>query len=458
MHKRNPSSFTPMLDNRYLLLGGDSKLNHAEISKFSKSDADKYDKFLHKLDTLVDFIDPILDQQPITLRGDNIPRQLKVTLLRQKMEIARSSWKHRKNFDEFYTILTSTCTSYLDKWFETDVLKATLATDAIIGSVYGPSTPGSNYVLLHHVMGSITGEKGIWAYLEGGMGALPVILQKIAEENGATVKLNSPVKSIEVDNNKAKAVVMENGEVYESNTIISNATPYVTYEKLLSKLKSDPAYDSQFKSIESVSYESPVTKINLAINKLPTFKCLPQQGLHLGATIHIGSSSMNEIEVSFKEYQDKKISSRPIIEMTIPSVLDKTLAPDGRYIVNLFTQNTPYSPEGKPWTDKMREDYAEKCFDMIEELAPGFKSSVVFKEVLTPPDLEKTFGLTGGNIFHGEMSLHRLYWNRPGLHEISQMTPIDGLFLCGSGSHPGGGVMGAPGRNCAKVLLELGKQ
>ena len=167
---------------------------------------------------------------------------------------------------------------------------------------------------------------------------------------------------------------------------------------------------------------------------------------------------MSEIETAFKDYNNNKISSRPIIEMTIPSVFDKTLAPNGRYIVNLFTQNTPYKPEGKEWTEKMKDDYAERCFNLIEEVAPGFKKSVVFKDILPPPDLESIFGLTGGNIFQGEMSLHKLYWNRPGLNNISYMTPIDGLHLCGAGSHPGGGVMGAPGRNCAKFLLNFYKK
>lgn len=204
-------------------------------------------------------------------------------------------------------------------------------------------------------MGSITGEKGVWAYLEGGMGQLSKILSELAVQKGVDIKLNSSVKSIEVKDNKAKEVVLENGTSYTSDVIISNATPHITFNKMLGQLKSDKQYEGLFNNINSISYESPVTKINLAISKLPLFTCLPEEGKHLGATIHINSASLSEIEIAYTEYKNGKCSSKPIIEMTIPSYYDKTLAPEGHHIVNLLTQNTPYKPEGKDWTPETRK-------------------------------------------------------------------------------------------------------
>ncbi|KAK3017162.1 hypothetical protein RJ639_007837 [Escallonia herrerae] len=437
--KRNPSSFTPCLDGRYLLLGPDKELNTSEISKFSKRDAEAYPRYENQLENFCKFMDPLLDSStPETLQGSSSFNA------RMKNKLHKSDfWAHclrralslgQQDMVDFMDLLLSPASKVLNNWFETDVLKATLATDAVIGSTASTHTPGSGYVLLHHVMGETDGDRGIWSYVEGGMGSVSSAIGNAAREGGATIVTNAEVSELLIeDSGTVNGVLLADGTQVHSSVVLSNATPYKTFMA--------------------------TTKINLAVDRLPHFLCCklshPDAGPQHMGTIHIGSERMEEIDSACQDAVNGSPSRRPVIEMTIPSVLDKTISPPGKHVINLFIQYTPYKPIDGSWEDPAyRESFAQRCFTLINEYAPGFSSSVIGYDMLAPPDLERVIGLTGGNIFHGAMGLDSLFLMRPVKGWSNYRTPLRGLYLCGSGAHPGGGVMGAPGRNAARVVIQ----
>lgn len=364
----------------------------------------------------------------------------------------------QKDMVDFVDILVSPASKVLNNWFETEVLKATLATDAVIGSMTTVHSPGSGYTLLHHVMGETDGERGVWSYVEGGMGSVSMAISNAACEAGAHMITNAEVAQVLVDEKTGEAigVQMSDGTQVHSSVVLSNATPYRTFTDFVPP---NVLPDDFLFSIKKADYSSGTTKINLAVDRLPQFLCCNNKSLEAGpqhmGTIHIGSESMEEIDLAYKDSLNGVPSRRPIIEMTIPSVLDTTISPPGQHVINLFIQYTPYKLSEGTWQDSnIRESFAQRCFALIDEYAPGFSSSVIGYDMLTPPDLEKEFGLTGGNIFHGAMNLDSLFLMRPVKGWSDYRTPLKGLYLCGSGAHPGGGVMGAPGRNAASVVLQ----
>lgn len=461
--KRDPSSFTPCLDGRYLLLGPDKELNHSEISKFSLRDADAYPRYESQLESFCKFLDPILDSPtPENLEGAaSFGDKMKNKVYKSSFWSAclhRAVSLGQKEMVNFMDLLTSPASKVLNNWFESDVLKATLATDAVIGSTASVHTPGSGYVLLHHVMGETNGERGIWSYVEGGMGSVSLAISHAAKEAGAHIVTNAEVSQLMIEDSGAvRGVLLADGTEVNSSIVLSNATPYRTFVELVPDHKLP---DQFLEAIKNCDYSSATTKINLAVDKLPQFDCCNSKMSHLDAgpqhvgTIHIGSESMAEIHSACQDALNGLPSRRPVIEMTIPSVLDKTISPPGKHVINLFVQYTPYQPSNGSWQDTAyRESFAKRCFALIDEYAPGFSSSVLGYDMLTPPDLEREIGLTGGNIFHGAMGLDSLFLMRPAKGWSKYRTPLQGLYLCGSGAHPGGGVMGAPGRNAAHVVL-----
>lgn len=462
LQKRNPSSFTPCLDGRYLLLGSDEKLNHSEISKFSERDAEAYPRYENQIESFCKFMDPLLDSStPETLQGDSSFNS------RMKNKLHKSDfWAHcmrralclgQKEMLDFMDFLLAPASKVLNNWFETDVLKATLATDAVIGSVASAHTPGSGYVLLHHMMGETDGDQGIWSYVEGGMGSISLAIGNAASEAGATIVTNTEVSKLIIeDSGTVNGVLLSDGTQVYSSVVLSNATPYKTFMDLVPE---SILPDEFLRAIKYSDYSSGTTKINLAVDHLPQFKCCklghPDSGPQHVGTIHIGSESMEDIDSACQDAVNGSPSRRPIIEMTIPSVLDKTISPPGKHVINLFIQYTPYKPFEGSWEDPAyRESFAQRCFTLIDEYAPGFSSSIIGYDMLTPPDLEREIGLTGGNIFHGAMGLDSLFLMRPVKGWSNYRTPVRGLYLCGSGAHPGGGVMGAPGRNSARVVIQ----
>ncbi|XP_078430454.1 FAD/NAD(P)-binding oxidoreductase family protein [Wolffia australiana] len=460
--KRNPSSFTPCLDGRYLLLGPDSALNHSEIFKFSAKDALAYPRYEEQLEKFSVFMDSLLDKPtPEIIRDDpSIASRMKDKLQKSAFwfrcfrEAVRLG---QRDSVEFMELLVSPPSKVLNKWFESDVLKASLATDAVIGSMASVNTPGTGYVLLHHVMGESGGDRGVWSYVEGGMGSVSLALASAAREAGAVILTNTEVSQLMVDHSSVvSGVLLADGTEVNASCVLSNATPYRTFVEFVPEtiLPEDFIHD-----IKRSDYSSGTTKINLAVDKLPLFQScqstLSQPGPEHVGTIHIGSESMEDIDEACRDALKGVPSMRPIIEMTIPSVLDKTISPPGKHVINLFVQYTPYQLAEGSWEElSIRESFAKRCFSMIDEYAPGFSSSIIGYEMLTPPDLEREFGLTGGNIFHGAMGLDSMFLMRPVKGWSDYRTPLKGLYLCGSGTHPGGGVMGAPGRNAAHIVLQ----
>ncbi|KAM7408732.1 hypothetical protein PAMA_002450 [Pampus argenteus] len=463
VYMRDPHAFTPMLEEgvrgappRSLTLGSDLTMNQREIGKFSQKDAKAFPGFVQHLDKLAAAIHPLLDAPPVDIPGVTAGSlRTRLAAAKTLMPIVKCGLKLGRNIPDFYEIITAPIMKILNQWFESEPLKATLATDAVIGAMTSPHSPGSGYVLLHHVMGELEKEKGAWGYVEGGMGGVSQAIASAARSYGADIFTEKDVGQVLVDSDgAARGVVLKDGTEINSKVVLSNATPYVTFKTLMPQGALPPEF---IKAIDQIDYTSPVTKINVAVDKLPNFLASPTADYkprpHHQCSIHLNCESVDILETAYKEAMNGRPSARPMLEMTIPSVLDPTLAPPGCHVVSLFTQFTPYHIEGREWTDQDKEAFADTAFDWVEQYAPGFKKSVVGRDILTPPDLERIFGLTGGNIFHGSMSLDQLYLARPLPSLSDYRSPIKGLYLCGSGSHPGGGVMGSSGWNAALTVM-----
>ncbi len=450
MIPRSPSSFTPCLDGRYLLMGPDPELNRREISKFSTRDAERLPQYEALLEKAAVFVEPFLDRAPPDLAADGW-----TTRLASLWDLAGVGWsalKLGKDLSSVLEILTAPARRILERWFESEPLRGTLATDAIIGAMASPSTPGSGYVLFHHVMGETDGVRGVWGYVRGGMGALSDAIAGAAREAGAQIMTGQPVARILVEDGRARGVVLEDGTEIRARAVLSSADPKVTFLRLLPPECLPPVFRDR---IAALDFSSAVTKINAALDRLPSFKVLPghEPGPQHHGTVHI-VSTLDEIEAAYRDACAGRASERPVIEMTLPSSIDPSLAPAGKHVMSIFVQYTPYRLAEGSWDDPGRKDaFADRVFRVIEEYAPGFTSSVISRDVLSPLDLERVFSLTGGNIFHGAMGLDQLFWLRPAPGWSRYRTPVRGLYLCGAGAHPGGGVLGAPGRNAARVVM-----
>jgi phytoene dehydrogenase-like protein len=450
--ERNPSSFSPFPDGRYLLLGPDAGLNHREIGKFSSKDADNYPRYEAMLERVAAVIEPTLTMSPPNLQRPGLGDLWKL------FQLGRAFRNLGPAMSEAVEILTGPARPILDRWFESEQLKATLATDAVIGAMAAPSMPGTAYVLFHHVMGETNGKRGVWGYVRGGMGGLTQALAKAAQGLGVDIRCNADVGRIVTNGDAVRGVVLANGEEFQAPVVASNADAHVTFDKLLDPTKLPPDFTA---AIERINYDSASLKINVALSELPNFRACP--GLEAGpqhrGTIHI-CPDLDTIERAFDDAKYGRPSEQPILECTIPSVVDPTVAPPGKHLMSMFIQYAPYklrSNNGEPKTwDQLRDGFADRCFHLLNEYAPNFKNAVIDRQVLTPLDLERTFNLTGGNIFQGAMSLHQLFFNRPVPGYANYRTPIRGLYLCGSAAHPGGGVMGAAGRNAAREILRKG--
>ena len=462
--ERNPSSFSPFPDGRYLLLGPDADLNHREISKFSSKDADNYPHYEAMLERVAGVIEPTLTMSPPNLQRPGLSDLWKL------FQLSRAFRKLGPAMSEAMEILTGPARPILDRWFESEQLKATLATDAVIGAMAAPSMPGTAYVLFHHVMGETNGKRGVWGYVRGGMGGLTQALAKAAQGLGVDIRCNAEVSRIQTNGGAVRGVALANGDEFQAPVIASNADAHVTFDKLVDPGELPPDFAA---AVERINYDSASLKINVALAELPNFRACP--GLKAGpqhrGTIHI-CPDQDTIERAFDDAKYGRPSQQPILECTIPSVVDPTVAPPGKHLMSMFIQYAPYKlrpsvdrslrereagsrsepPTPVSW-DQLRDPFADRCFDLLNEYAPNFKSSVLDRQVLTPLDLERTFNLTGGNIFQGAMSLHQLFFNRPVPGYANYRTPIRGLYLCGSAAHPGGGVMGAAGRNAAREIL-----
>ncbi|HXU89426.1 MAG TPA: NAD(P)/FAD-dependent oxidoreductase [Methylomirabilota bacterium] len=441
---RDPSSFTPLPDGRSLLMGPDAELTCKEIGKFSQRDAERYPRYEAMLERVADLIEPTLTMAPPDLLRPRLRD------LRKLLTLARAFRRLGSAAGEAVEILTGAARPVLDRWFESEELKATLATDAIIGAMASPSMPGTAYVLFHHVMGETDGKRGVWGYVRGGMGGLTQALASAARAHGAVIRCAAEVARILVRDGRATGVALANGEEWSAPIVASNADAHVTFLRLIDRRELAADFVA---AVERISYESASLKINVALSELPSFSALPGTApapQHRG-TIHI-CPDQDYIERAYDDAKYGRPSARPVLECTIPSVVDPTVAPPGRHVMSMFVQYAPYALREGTW-DELREPFADRCFDLLNEYAPNFKRSVIARQVLTPLDLERVFNLTGGNIFQGAMTPSQLFAFRPVPGYASYRMPIRGLYLCGAAAHPGGGVMGTPGLNAARAIL-----
>jgi phytoene dehydrogenase-like protein len=445
---RNPSSFTPFPDDRYLLLGPDAELNRKEVSKFSTRDADALPRYEAMLTRVADFIEPTLLQTPPNPWSNRLGDLWMLAHL--GMRFARLGPDGPRVID----ILTGAARPILDRWFEAEQLKVTLATDAIIGAMASPSTPGTAYVLFHHVMGECNGVRGVWGYVRGGMGGISNAIAAAARERGAEIRCNATVARILTNEGRVRGVALTDGTEFAASRVASNVDAHVTFLKLMNTAELPAEFVA---AVRSIDYSAASLKINVALSELPDFRALPgnQPGPQHRGTIHI-SPTLDYIEQAFDDAKYGRPSQSPILECTIPSVVDPTVSPPGQHLMSMFVQYAPSTLRHGSWDDA-KEAFADRCFDILSEYAPNFRHSVIHRQVLSPLDLERRFGLTGGNIFQGAMTLGQLFFLRPVAGYANYRTPIRGLYLCGAAAHPGGGVMGACGYNAAREMIRDGK-
>lgn len=453
---RRPSSFTPMRDGRSLTLGADNAANQKEIAKFSQKDAEAFGRYETLLEQVAANLEPILNETAPDLLP--MPSNWRKIGLAKKFRDLKKGWRLRKalanmqnQIPEGLELLTAAARPILERWFETEVLKATLATDAVIGAFASISQPGTAYVLLHHVMGTAGGARGVWGYIEGGMGALATALEKVCAELGVDIKTEAEVQSIDINQGRVAGVTLADGSSLAAKQVGSSVDCNLTFNRFI---ESQHLPKEFLAAINRIDYSSATAKINVALAEPPNFTCLPgnQIGPQHNGTIHIGET-LNEIERGYDDAKYGQPSRDPILELTIPTSVDHTIAPEGKHIMSMFVQYAPYDlADGQQWDD-IKESFADRCIERLAEYAPNVPDAIEHRQVLSPVDIERIYGLTGGNIFQGAMNLNQLHMLRPVAGWADHRTPIAGLFLCGAASHPGGGVMGACGKNAAEEML-----
>jgi phytoene dehydrogenase-like protein len=448
--ERPLANFLPLPDGRHLKAGRGR--TNAEVAKFSTRDAERLDAYEARIERLADVLRAIALETPPNVadgRGfaANLPELFKAARAANRLRPLGLEGQR-----DFVNILFRSSGDFLDEWFESDPIKALLGFDGIVGTYASPYASGTAYVLLHHCFGEVNGKKGVWGHAVGGMGSITQAMARSCAARGVDIRTRSGVCEILVKNGRAAGVVTDKGETIAARAVVSGVHPKIAFEKLV-----DPAIlPEDFRArVASWRSASGVFRMNLALSELPSFSCLPGRAAaeHHGAGI-IFAPGLAYMERAFMDARRSGWSEAPIIEMLIPSALDDTLAPAGRHVASLFCQHVaPVLPDGRSW-DEAREEVADLMIDTVEAYAPGFKASVIARKILTPLDLERDFGLVSGDIFHGCLSLDQLYSARPVLGHADYRSPVPGLYMCGSSTHPGGGVSGAPGKNAAREILK----
>ena len=423
----------------------------AEVEKFSARDAGRLASYEARLERLTDVLRALAVQTPPNLAtGQGLAASLGALL-----DTAKAGNRLRslglEGQRDLHEIFTRSAGDVLDQWFESNPIKAILGFDGIVGTYSSPYAAGTGYVLLHHCWGEVNGRRGVWGHAIGGMGAITQAMARACAARGVEIRTASAVREILIEKGRAAGVVTGGGERIAARAVVSNLHPKLTFERLL-----DPALlPADFRArIAAYRSGSGSLRMNLALSELPSFAALPGRAAaeHHGAGIVI-APSLAYMERAFFDARLSGWSSQPIVEMLIPSTLDESLAPAGRHVASLFSQHVaPELPDGRSW-DEARETVADLMVDTVESYAPGFKRSVIARQILTPLDLERDFGLVGGDIFHGKLSLDQLYSARPVLGHADYRSPIPGLYMCGASTHPGGGVTGAPGFNAAREMI-----
>ncbi len=437
--------FAPAPDGRYLLLGRDKAENHAALARLSAKDAEAYGPYNDKLDRLVDLLRAMLGKTPPNAGGGL--RDI-VAALAMGNDVRKLGLHGQRDLLDFFA---KSAGDILDTTFENDLVKGALGFDAITGNYGSPYTPGSAYVLLHHVFGEVNGVKGAWGHAIGGMGAITQAMARAAEEAGAEIRLGASVAEIILDRGAARGAVLANGEKIAARAVASNIHPRLLFGGLVPEEALPADFAARIRAWKS---GSGVLRMNVALSAPPNFTALPSTGLarHHTASMLI-APSLDYIDTAYTDARRTGWSRAPAIEMHMPSAYDDSLAPKGAHVASLFCQYfAPALPAGRSWDDE-REKAADAVIDAVTAFAPNFRASVIAREFLTPLDLERKLALVGGDIFHGQLGLDQLFSARPVLGHGDYRSPIPGLYMCGSSTHPGGGVTGWPGHNAARELL-----
>src|SRR6201990_3528942 len=441
-------TFTPMPNGDYLWRVNDHGKSRREIARHSKVDAEAYEEFGKAMQAMCRFVKPILSMVPPDPSTLNPRELMKMLFIGKRFQGMSSEDKYNQ-----VQLMTMSAIDFLDQWFETDVLKATMSASGIIGTFLGVRSPGTAYVLLHHYMGEIDGAFRSWGFSRGGTGAISNAIAAAARGAGGEIRTKASVAKIMVKGGRATGVALTTGEEISANVVSSSVDPHLTFEKFLepSELPAD-----FLESVRHYKFRGSSGKVNLALDALPNFKCLPGPGAHLRGAISI-SPSVEYMERAYDDAKYGNFSRKPYIDMVIPSLTDPSVAPPGKHVMSCFVQYAPYKLAHGTWDDQ-REAFGDTVVNTIAEHAPNIKKLITGRQVLTPLDLERDFGLTQGNIFQGELSLEQLFFLRPVPGWAYYRTPIDGLYMCGSATHPGGGINGAPGRIQTQVILREWKK
>jgi phytoene dehydrogenase-like protein len=445
--ERRVQNFLPTLDGDYLLAG--EGRTEREIAKFSHSDAARFEAFNREIDAIADVLRSLVLQPPPNIVEGFGPRAWIEALrtIRVGNSLRRLPMRERRALLDLFTVSAA---DYLDRWFEGALIKALFGFDAVVGNYASPTAPGTAYVMLHHAFGEVNGKKRVWGHAIGGMGAITQAIARAARQSGAEIETAAAVREIVVEGKRACGVVLDDGRVLRGRAIAAGVNPKLLYTRLIAP----DALPADFLArMRHWRCASGTFRINVALSKLPQFAALPATGVedHHTAGI-ILAPSLAYMDRAYHDARTLGASREPIIEMLIPSTLDDSLAPPGAHVASLFCQHVaPELPDGRTW-DAERDKVADLMIQTVDRYAPGFAASVVGRQALSPLDLERDFGLIGGDIFHGALTLDQLFSARPMLGHADYRGPIAGLYHCGSGAHPGGGVTGAPGHNAAKVI------
>jgi phytoene dehydrogenase-like protein len=436
-------TFTPLPGGDYLWRVDDHKATHRELARHSTLDADAYEGYVKTMIDMARFVKPILDMTPPDPASSN-PRDL----LKLASLVKRFRGLSTADRRIFVQLMSLSAADFLGQWFETDALMATMAASGIIGTFLGARSPGTAYVLLHHYMGEIDGVFRTWGVPVGGTGAVSDAIAKAGREAGVELRTEAPVARIRTKDQRAVGVVLANGDELDADLVLSSVDPRLTFLTFL-----DPAdLPADFaEQVKRYRFRGASAKVNLALDGLPQFTALPSGIDHLRGAISI-SPSVDYIERAYDEAKYGKFSRRPYIDMVIPTLTDPSMAPPGKHIVSCFVQYAPYTLAGSSW-DEAREPFGDAVVDTLAEYAPNIRNLILHRQVVTPLDLERDFGLTEGNIFQGELTPDQLFFMRPVAGWAQYKTPVKNLWMCGSATHPGGGIMGAPGRNAARQIL-----
>jgi phytoene dehydrogenase-like protein len=435
-------TFTPMENGDFLWRVNDHFKTRREIARHSKVDAEAYDEYGKAMVEMGRFVKPILGMTPVDPTGRDLKGMLELLRIGKRFQDLAPADKYNQ-----VQLMSMSAVDFLDQWFETDVLKATMSASGIIGTFLGVRSPGTAYVLLHHYMGEIDGAFRSWGFARGGTGAISNAIAGAAREAGVEIRTQAPIAKIATKNGKATGVVLASGEEISARVVCSSVDPRLTFLKMLDpkELPGDFVED-----IERYKFRGSSGKVNMALDALPEFTCLPGAGAHLRGAISI-SPSVDYMERAYDDAKYGQFSRRPYIDIVIPSLTDPSVAPPGKHVMSCFVQYAPYNLKGN-W-DEQREAFGDAVIAAIARFAPNLPKIIKHRQVLTPLDIEREFGLTEGNIFQGELTLEQLFFLRPAPGWAQYRTPVRNLYMCGSATHPGGGIMGAPGRNAADKLL-----